>query len=196
MSVPVASGLIYDDLWDLPQDDGLRRELIDGELYVSPSPVVRHQRVVAAIAFALSRAAERDGGEVLFAPIDVLFAPDTVVEPDVLYLAPETWGKRGEGRFIDVVPDLLVEVSSPATRRLDLIYKRNLYERAGVPEYWFVDLEADVDDSGAGRGVIDVHRLDASGHYGQPRTLALGDRLTCASLPGIDVLVGDVLPSD
>ena len=196
MSVPVASGLTYDDLWELPQDDGLRRELIDGELYVSPSPVVRHQRVVAAIAFALSRAAEQDGGEVLFAPMDVLFTPDTVVEPDVLYLALETWRQRGEGGFIDVVPDLLVEVSSPATRRLDLIYKRNLYERAGVHEYWFVDLEADVDDSGTARGVVDVHRLDASGHYGQPQTLAHRDRLTCAAMPGFDVLVGDVLPSD
>ena len=196
MSVPVASGLTYDDLWELPQDDGLRRELIDGELYVSPSPVVRHQRVVAAIAFALSRAAEQDGGEVLFAPMDVLFTPDTVVEPDVLYLAAETWHRRGEGRFIDVVPDLLVEVSSPATRRLDLIYKRNLYERAGVAEYWFVDLEADLDGTGAGRGVVDVHRLDDSGHYGQPRTLALVDRLTCAAMPGFDVLVADVLPRD
>lgn len=38
MSLPTATGLTYDDLWDLPQDDNLRRELIDGELYVSPSP--------------------------------------------------------------------------------------------------------------------------------------------------------------
>ena len=53
MSVPVASGLTYDDLWDFPQDDGLRRELIDGELYVSASPIRRHQRAVVRIAAAL-----------------------------------------------------------------------------------------------------------------------------------------------
>ena len=212
MSVPVASGLTYDDLWELPQDDGLRRELMDGELYVSPSPVVRHQRVVAAIAFALSRAAEQDGGEVLFAPLDVVFGPDTVVEPDVLYLGAETWRARGDERFIDVVPDLLVEVSSPSTRRLDLIHKRNLYERVGLPEYWFVDLDLEAADlatalassqadpeiaaSDTARGVIDVYRLDDSGRFGMPQTLQVGDRLRCTALPTLDVGVEDVLPGD
>ena len=184
MSVPVATGLSYDDLASLPQDDGLRHELIDGELYVSPSPVLRHQRAVVAIVAALHAYAREQGGWAVPAPMDVVFAADTVVQPDVLYLSAERVAELTEERVIGVVPDLLVEVSSPATRRLDLVKKRNLYEREGVGEYWFVDLEADQ---------IDVHRLDGSGRYGQPQSLGEGDTLTCLAAPGFELPVAEAL---
>jgi Uma2 family endonuclease len=112
------------------------------------------------------------------------FREDTVVQPDVVYLSPDRALELTEERFVDVVPDLLVEVSSPSTYRLDLIKKRNLYEREGVAEYWFVDLEADQ---------IDVHRLDDSGHYGQPESLGEGDTLTCLTAPGFSLPVGEAL---
>jgi len=67
--------------------------------------------------------------------MDVVFAADTGVQPDVMYLSAERVEALTADRIIGVVPDLLVEVSSPATRRLDLIKKRNLYEREGVREY-------------------------------------------------------------
>ncbi len=184
MSVPTATGLTYDDLWDLPQDDNLRRELIDGELYVSPSPVVRHQDAVVAIAAAFLTYVREHGGRVLPAPMDVVFATDTVVEPDVVLLGPDRADPLAETRFIDVVPDLLVEVSSPSTRRLDLIKKRRLYEREGVAEYWFVDLDADV---------VDVHRLDDTGHYGDTLTLGPGQQLTCLATPGLTLPVAEAL---
>ena len=184
MSVPTATGLDYDDLADLPQDDHLRRELIDGELYVSPAPIVRHQRAVLRIAAALLAHVDRHGGLVLPAPIDVVFAEDTAVQPDVVCLSAERAEELSADRFIDVVPDLLVEVSSPATRRLDLIKKRNLYERERVPEYWFVDLEADQ---------VDVHRLDGAGRYGQPQSLGVGELLTCLAAPGFELSVAEAL---
>ena len=184
MSVPTATGLTYDDLAELPQDDHLRRELIDGELYVSPSPMLRHQDVVVVLVTALHRYATDHGGRVSTAPVDVVFTSNSVVQPDVVYLASETAGRLSSERFIDVVPDLLVEVSSPATRRLDLIKKRNFYEREGVPEYWFVDLEADQ---------VDVHRLDESGRYGQPRSLGKGDTLTCLAAPRFELSVAEAL---
>ena len=184
MSVPTATGLTYDDLADLPQDDHLRRELIDGELYVSPSPIVRHQRAVLRIAAALLTHADQHGGLVLPAPIDVVFAEDTAVQPDVVYLSAEQADELIAERIIGVVPDLLVEVSSPATRRLDLIKKRNLYEREGVLEYWFIDLEADQ---------VDVHRLDGAGRYGQPRSLGAGEQLTCLAAPGFELSVAEAL---
>ena len=184
VSVPTATGLTYDDLADLPQDDHLRRELIDGELYVSPSPIVRHQRAVARIAATLLAHADQHGGLVLPAPIDVVFAEDTAVQPDVVYLSADRAEELSADRVIGVVPDLLVEVSSSATRRLDLIKKRNLYEREGVPEYWFVDLEADQ---------VDVHCLDGAGRYGQPRSLGAGEQLTCLAAPGFELSVAEAL---
>ena len=184
MSVPVATGLTYDDLWELPQDDGLRRELIDGELYVSPSPVRRHQRAVMAISARLYTYVQEHGGEVLPAPADVVFSPSTVVEPDVVYVAARRVADLTDERFVDIAPDLVVEVSSPSTRRLDLIKKRGLYEREGVEEYWFVDLDDDQ---------VDVHRLDKDGHYGPPTSLGVGDVLTCLAAPGLQLPVDQAL---
>ena len=184
MSVPVQTGLTYDDLWDLPQDDGLRRELIDGELYVTPAPVRRHQRAVVRIAAILLAYTDDHGGEVLPAPADVVFAADTVVEPDVVFVGPARVGQLTDERFIDIAPDLLVEVSSPSTRRLDLVRKRGLYQREGVAEYWFVDLEADV---------VDVYRLGDGGHYGEPVTLGVEDVLTCRAAPGLQLSVAEIL---
>jgi Uma2 family endonuclease len=184
VSVPVATGLTYDDLSGLPQDDGLRRELIDGELYVTPSPVRRHQRVVLRIAAALLAYVDEHGGEVLPAPADVVFSPSTVVEPDVVYVAADRVERLTDERFVDIPPDLVVEVSSPSTRRLDLIKKRGLYERERVAEYWFVDLD---------EGQVDVHRLDASGRFGVPTSLAAADTLTCLGAPGLEIPVTEVL---
>ncbi|MEX1178477.1 MAG: Uma2 family endonuclease [Nitriliruptor sp.] len=184
MSVPTMTGLTYDDLVQLPQDDGLRRELIDGELFVSPSPIQRHQLAVAAILAAFHVHVRRHGGLAFPAPMDVMFAPGTVVQPDVIVLGAEHAAQLADERFIDVVPDLVVEVSSPSTRRLDLIKKRGLYERERVPEYWFVDLEADV---------VDVHRLDDTGHYGDILTLDASADLTCLAFPDLRIPVRDAL---
>jgi Uma2 family endonuclease len=68
------SGLTYDDLADFPQDDHLRREHIDGELFVSPSPIVRHQQAVLTVAAQLRAYARQQGGLVLPAPMDVVFS--------------------------------------------------------------------------------------------------------------------------
>lgn len=181
--MPVARGLTYDDLSAFP-DDHLRRELIDGELYVTPSPVRRHQRSVVRIGSALLAYADEHGGEVLPAPADVVFSTSTVVQPDVVFVAPQRVGLLTDARFVDIAPDLVVEVSSPTTRRLDLVKKRALYEREGVGEYWFVDLEADQ---------VDVHRLARTGHYGQPTSLGPGDLLTCLAAPGLELPGSDVM---
>jgi len=178
------SGLTYDDLADFPQDDHLRRELIDGELFVSPSPIVRHQQAVLAIAAELRASTRQQGGLALAAPMDVVFSRVTVVEPDVVFIGPGRVDELTEERFVDIVPDLLVEVSSPSTRRLDLIKKRGLYEREGVAEYWFVDLDADV---------VDVYRLDVRGSYGMPTTLDETATLTCLAAPSFELSVLEAL---
>jgi Uma2 family endonuclease len=187
MSVPVATGLTYADLAAMPEPgvDGLRKELIDGELYVTPAPIRRHQDAVLRIASALLAHADRGrAGKVYPAPTDVFFSEHTIVEPDVVFLGPERAAALEDPRYVDVVPDLVVEVSSPSTRRLDLVKKRGLFERERVPEFWFVDLDEDL---------VDVYRLDATGHYGTPTTLAAGDTLTCLAAPLFELAIADVL---
>jgi Uma2 family endonuclease len=181
MSTPVTTGLTYDDLLGFPEDN-LRREIIDGELFVTAAPNLRHQRAVAVFAARFLAYVEEHGGEVFPAPTDVFFADDTVVEPDVVVVHADHLD-RLEERFVRSAPDVVVEVSSPSTRRLDLIRKRALYEREGVPEYWFVDLEADR---------IDVHRL-GEGRYGNPTSYGPGESVTCEVLPGFTVSVDEAL---
>jgi len=136
-STPVR--LTYADLCRLP-DDGLRHELIDGEHYVTAAPTYRHQRVamnVAGLLFMFLR--EHRLGHVYMAPLDVLFSEVDVVEPDVLYVSEERLRSQQEDRYLEVTPELVVEVLSPSTKHVDRGAKRRLYERQGVTEYWLID---------------------------------------------------------
>ncbi len=184
MSTPVETDLTYDDLQRFP-DDGLRRELLGGELFVTPAPAVRHQMAVLAIGAALLAYAREHAGTALVAPTDVLLSDRDVVEPDVLYVAAEHAG-RVEERFVRGAPYLVVEVSSPTTRRTDLTRKCELYERYGVPEYWFVDLDADR---------VEVHVLE-DGSYGPPRIISGGEVLRSPTLSGFEAPVDELTASD
>jgi Uma2 family endonuclease len=138
-----ATKLTYDDYVKLP-DDGNRYEIIDGELFVNPSPVPRHQFIVLNIASVLRdyfRA--RGGGKVLVSPIDVVFADDRIVQPDVLVIKGDRVAIIG-AKNVRGVPHIAVEVLSDGTRRYDEIQKRRLYESAGVEEYWVVDPELEL----------------------------------------------------
>jgi Uma2 family endonuclease len=130
----------YDDFVRLP-DDGNRYEILWGELVVSPSPARRHQLVVARLTTALVRHLEgRDLGEWLPAPMDVVLADDSIVEPDLLFFRK---GRSLESprHGIPVAPDLAIEVVSDSSRRRDTVDKRRLYAEHGVQEYWIVDPE-------------------------------------------------------
>ncbi len=178
---PATTGLTYDDLQKFPEDN-LRRELIDGELIVTAAPSTRHQRAVAFLIVEFGLYAREHRGEVFPAPTDVYFSHTNVVEPDVLFVRGDH-AERVERKFIRSAPDVVVEVSSPSTRRLELVRKRELYERFGVPEYWYVDLDADR---------IEVYRLE-EGRYVTPALLGRGERLTSPLLPGFGVGVDEVL---
>jgi Uma2 family endonuclease len=131
--------LTYEDLQAFPSD-GIRRELVDGELLMSPSPSPRHQRVVRSIVVALYAFAGGHRGEVLFAPVDVVFDDHHVFQPDVLFIAAERLSIV-KARYIEGTPSLVVEVLSPSTSYDDHHVKRDAYARFGVPEYWIVDPE-------------------------------------------------------
>ena len=132
--------LKYGDLEKFPED-GPRRELIGGELFVSPSPVPSHQDVVSALVVAFRTHARRHGGRAFVGPTDVLFGPHDVVAPDLVYLAQDRLHLIGE-KNISGAPSLVVEVLSPSTHRIDRGKKRALYARQYVPEYWIVDIAA------------------------------------------------------
>jgi Uma2 family endonuclease len=131
------------DLADLP-DDGQRYEVIDGELFVTPAPALRHQDAIAKLFLLLSPyVATGKIGHLVFAPADVTFSPRRGVQPD-LFVAPLINGRRPR-KSSDIRGLLLaVEVLSPSSARADRIVKRAMYRDEGVAEYWLVDLDARV----------------------------------------------------
>ena len=76
-----------------------------------------------------------------FAPVDVLLTEYDLVLPDLTFVAADRLGIIHPAR-IEGAPDLVLEILSPSTRRVDLVRKAALYATAGVREYWLVDPEA------------------------------------------------------
>ncbi len=114
-----------------------RCELILGRLYLMPSPTASHQMVASLLWKLLHGIARATGGKAFIAPLDVTLADHSVVQPDVVYVAPDNLGIVGD--FITGAPDLVVEVLSLGTARRDRGEKLGLYAQSGVREYWLVD---------------------------------------------------------
>lgn len=137
MSIQTTKHLTVADFDALP-DSRHPIELIAGELIKMPPPSPAHQRNVIKLILLLDRL--RPDGQVFTAPVPVYLDDENVVEPDVLWLTPDSkcivTPKRLEG-----APDLVIEVLSPSTARYDKTVKDLLYEKYGVREYWLLNLK-------------------------------------------------------
>ena len=123
-------------------DDGLRYELVAGELVVTPAPSWIHQRVAAALYDRIHVYLAADSvGLILFSPADIGLGEDEILQPD-LFVVPRL-GHPAIRAWTDVHALLLaIEILSPRTARFDRLLKRRRYQQAGVPEYWIADPDA------------------------------------------------------
>jgi len=133
------SQITWQDVQQLP-DDGNRYEAIDGELYVTAAPTLRHQRISRRLFLALHEMlGDPDRGELFYAPTGVEFpATEEGVQPDLVFVSNERRGILTD-RWIRGAPDLVIEILSPTTAHRDRGVKRKLYERQGVEQYWIAD---------------------------------------------------------
>jgi Uma2 family endonuclease len=129
-------------------DDGNRYELVSGELVVTPAPRASHQVAVSELEAWLRRAVNSPGApvgvarlHVLHSPADISLGEDEVLQPDLFVYATASGRLVRDWSEIDAL-FLVIEVLSPSTARYDRVVKRVRYQRAGVPEYWVVDLDA------------------------------------------------------
>lgn len=130
--------LTYHD-YCLPPDDGKRYEIIDGDLYMTPASLTRHQVLVGRLLqMFMNYLDQHPIGQVLTAPCDVVLSDVGVVQPDLLLVLNHGKARITE-RNIQGPPDLLVEILSPSTASRDRDLKRKRYEYYGVCEYWLVD---------------------------------------------------------
>jgi len=136
----------YEDYKTLPESMSARYELLDGALLMVPAPTPLHQRISRNLEFLLLRfVREHALGEVFDAPVDVVLGAGNereVVQPDLLFVE-KTQRHLITAAEIQGAPALVVEVTSPGTEARDRGYKKVLYGRYGVREYWIVDPQAE-----------------------------------------------------
>lgn len=120
--------------------EGTLAELIDGIIYMSPAPSLRHQEItttLVALFYLFSN--ESKSGQVFAPPVDVFFDDTSnAVQPDLVFVLEKNRSILKEDA-IHGVPDLIVEILSPGTRDHDLEKKKELYQRFRVGEYWIID---------------------------------------------------------
>jgi Uma2 family endonuclease len=176
------------DLEALPQQEGTRYEIIDGELYVSTAPSFHHQYACTRLSAQLDTWSLETGlGLAVVAP-GLIFAPDQDVIPDLVWLSHSRFqGALDEAGHLTRAPELVVEVLSPGPRneRRDREAKLALYSRQGVQEYWVIAPLA---------RTIDVYRQQAGGLVPVER-LSAADTLTSPLLPDFRCAVSTLFRS-
>ena len=137
-----------------------RYQLLDGELLVAPSPTRKHQTISGQLYLTMTQfVTQSQLGQVWYAPLDVILSNHDVVQPDILFVSNARANILTEAN-VQGAPDLVVEILSPATAQHDREYKRTLYSRHGVREYWLVDPEDNMvevwtdRDSESGTGLV------------------------------------------
>ncbi len=116
-------------------------ELIDGIVYMSPSPSTKHQRVSGRLFVKLFNALRGNNCEVFSAPYDIHLhtediEDDTIVVPDISVICDKTG--LDDNKFSGV-PALIMEIVSPSNQSMDIVVKLNLYMKYGVKEYWIIN---------------------------------------------------------
>ena len=176
--------LTYEDYCAAPADG--RYELLDGELIMVPAPNTKHQMVKAAIFTQLYQFIKtRTLGTLLDAPYDMVLSKHDTVQPDILFVSREREDLVITERNARAAPDLAVEILSPSTAHKDRGYKRTLYGRHGVTEYWIVDPVAET---------VEIHRL--RGDVLVPaRTFGTNETLRSELFPGLEIDLDNVFSS-
>ncbi len=170
----------YEDYLNTPEDK--RYELLDGNLVALSSPEEFHQRVSILLGSKLVQVAvENRLGKVYHAPFDVVLSNTDVVQPDLIFVSNERADIITPAN-IQGAPDLVVEILSPSTATRDKTFKRSLYARHGITEYWMVDLT---------EKTITILRLGEHG-FEVVDTYGEGETLTSPTLQGFTLNLDDI----
>jgi Uma2 family endonuclease len=158
-------------------------ELIKGKIFkMSPAPNTNHQRVAGRIYGTFYQILLGKKCEVFMAPTDVILpiankkreTATTVVQPDIFVICKD---HIVEYRGIFGVPDLIIEILSPHTKKKDLQNKYDVYQEAGVKEYWIVMPE---------QKLVEVFVLENQ-KYKRIQTYVHTDMLECVTMPDLTI---------
>ncbi len=168
----------------LEWDDGKRWEIIHGEAYnMSPAPGTAHQLIVTQLIRLLGDPLENLKCNVFTAPFDVTLPlgaktraeSDNVVQPDVSVVCDAS---KLDEKGCFGAPELIIEVLSPHSYRRDKLEKFNLYEEAGVKEYWLVSQS---------ERLVEVFVLGPDGRYGRPEVYDENGTITLTAVKDVTI---------
>jgi len=163
--------------------------LIDGTLFLHAAPSWQHQKILKNLMLIFGNYLKDKDCEIFSAPFDVfLEAKDehevenatTVVQPDLTIICDKS--KLAKTGYIGA-PQMIIEITSPSTVKLDRVLKFNKYEEAGVKEYWVVEPE---------NKIITCFVLQSDGRYGRPKIFSEGDIIKVATFPDLEVHVDEI----
>ena len=131
------------DLEAMPDDDGNRYELIEGELFVSCAPGLTHQIVSDNIVHLIRSHLDRNPIGTVVSTIGLILSNYSGVIPDIVFFKHESVEKIVSGERLTSAPELVIEILSPGSEniRRDRVAKHRLYTKYHVPEYWMIDKE-------------------------------------------------------
>ena len=133
--------ITYDDFVDMQNKTDDTLELIDGIVYMSPSPSIKHQEISSFLQGELYIYLKGKKCKVFSAPTDVVLYKDNndekkKVVPDLFVACNPNGFNKNE--YVGA-PDFIIEILSPSNQSHDLVRKLNLYMKYGVKEYWIVN---------------------------------------------------------
>lgn len=163
----------YADYLSWPED--VRAEIIDGTLYMQAAPSRIHQKILSELHRQIANYLVGKDCEVYPAPFHVVLSLEqetknedeskNVVEPDITIVCDKSLldekGCKG-------TPDMIIEIVSPSTGRIDKMEKFNKYEQAGVKEYWIVEPQ---------EKMVSVFTIQENGRYGRPALYTVQDNV-------------------
>ncbi|OLN31161.1 Uma2 family endonuclease [Desulfosporosinus metallidurans] len=164
--------------------EGERWEIIDGIAYMQATPSPIHQEISMGLSAQFHHYLSGKPCKVYPAPFSVRFPKDNdkknedikkVFEPDISIVCDKA---KIDSKGCNGAPDLIVEIMSPSSVKMDRFTKFNSYEKAGVKEYWIVEPEGKL---------VSVFVLQADQRYGRPEVYSEEDKINVSIFPDLIV---------
>lgn len=174
------------DLAAMPDDGGWKRyEIVDGELFVTRAPHIRHQSVAGKLQVRLELWSEKTKLGNAFQTPGIVFSPTDSVIPDLIWISRERLSSSVDGAgHLTVAPELVIEVlsSGELNEQRDKEVKLKLYSQYGVREYWIVSWQLKT---------LEVYRRSET-QLQLVKTLLVGDTLTSPLLPEFSTPLAEI----
>jgi prevent-host-death family protein len=135
----------YEEFMEIYEKSNTRMEFINGEIFIMSSPNINHQSILGDLYSIFKEYFKGKKCKPFMAPFDVHFRKKDIKDPDVmqpdLIVLCDLDDKNNineKGRYLGT-PTLTIEILSPSTRSIDMVYKLNTFMTSGVSEFWIAD---------------------------------------------------------